>query len=641
MGQHDKPIHYGGDGNIIKSCPTHNSCTSSIKSNKALSIRQQFSCSCIFVLLLEYASQRIISISSRAALHVQCPGALQHAYRCRQHDGQRAAQEISLRDQLARQKALLGSSIHLPDGGRRLAMRIQQLEAELTALATPQRPTHPSQPAQPVGILSTSLHGSTGARHDPRLSSFQDSDRIDLTGARQQSHSAANLASRAPSATDARAPINRPMPPQNASNHTSLSARPMGIMSRLQISEAPATPIIDMTSAPSHAPALPDTVPQQRYPSGMSMVSSDPSREQPGAAASGAIDLTEESPMEQAQAVQRRPRADGPPLAAGLSARAHHKHAGQDDYNRTGPGAFGLNDPGDRLAEQLQEQLSIASRPTLRDQQALRSSDPDPTKDAAVLQRSGASIQPGPSQSISTGIQAKHGMHLPASRSQSASESAASLAQPMASDSHPIPAHACEQAQGLSRRSAQIGASEGEETKLPMHAAHSHAPSLQPRQQPLSSIINQPDVHGSRMGKQALPQKLQQSSHQRLGHNPTSSMASAMQRPAHEEPQIPAQASHPPASMPSLGPGRDLGKQASQQGHRAEAAGHANTARLPSTAPHEEKQIKAARGVAGRAEMEAEVALLKHKLHKYCAILADESKRAQLPDGGLQVRLPS
>ena len=41
----------------------------------------------------------------------------------------------------------------------------------------------------------------------------------------------------------------------------------------------------------------------------------------------------------------------------------------------------------------------------------------------------------------------------------------------------------------------------------------------------------------------------------------------------------------------------------------------------------------------GRAELEAELALLKHKLHKYCAILASEPHRRDLPEGGLRVGL--
>ncbi|KAK9863261.1 hypothetical protein WJX84_010399 [Apatococcus fuscideae] len=71
----------------------------------------------------------------------------------RQAEGGSASQVGHIRAQLDRQRALAAStSLNLPDGGRRLAARIQQLEAELVALTGPAGPST-SLPLEPIDLI--------------------------------------------------------------------------------------------------------------------------------------------------------------------------------------------------------------------------------------------------------------------------------------------------------------------------------------------------------------------------------------------------------------------------------------------------------------------------------------------------------
>ncbi|KAK9817567.1 hypothetical protein WJX74_008330 [Apatococcus lobatus] len=76
---------------------------------------------------------------------------------CARHlEGSAATAEriVQAQAQLARQRALAASSaLNLPDGGRRLALRIQQLEAELASLTSPQPQPLSSAPVAHINVM--------------------------------------------------------------------------------------------------------------------------------------------------------------------------------------------------------------------------------------------------------------------------------------------------------------------------------------------------------------------------------------------------------------------------------------------------------------------------------------------------------
>ena len=150
-------------------------------------------------------------------------------------------------------------------------------------------------------------------------------------------------------------------------------------------------------------------------------------------------------------------------------------------------------------------------------------------------------------------------------------------------------------------------------TDLPIDVTHQtaasqvskDAKSRQQMQRPLSSISNV--LH---QGKQA------------AAKNVSDQPLPVQQKPAASQ-GIPKAAEHQPSAAHAQAPQQSCAGATCAQNQPGR---HASGAAAPQCAQ-----------ASDRAAWEAEVALLKRTLHKYCAILASEPGRRELPDGGLKV----
>ena len=525
-----------------------------------------------------------------------------------------------MRDQLARQRALLSSSINLPDGGRRLATRIQQLEAELAALAAPHHLMPPSHPSvKPIELRPQNLHAPSASQHVFKATASHSADvdtiGIDLTGPHQHGTSKAHRPPSTMSAAHPTAPANHPGASLHATHAVPLPAGFADLAGRPQDLACTATPIIDMTSPQGRNDRLPDTVMQPRQVSRTSALATPVAQQ---AQSVGAIDLTEEGSVDRNQAPQQGHPPDSRLAATVMRDQVGRKHTGQ--------AMLGASASVDGLTEQLQQQLSLSS------QQGLHGAQQPPThhlqdRGAGVgLEQAASLAQPASSQpQMSTGREAGRSRKPLAERTESQSASRASVL-PHAPKDHPPP-HDRAHAPGSPGQQSVDGSHATAHTKQlrdELQEAPIHESPQRHGSQPLCSITN---LQQSLSAKQ-LPQKPQQSSSNMPRHPASSSCPP--EQPAAQA--LPAHGSTGRALSRSSGDQRKSGLQLAQGLHphgssRAEMGlagdGHDNGDR-----GHDE-----------RAGLEAEAALLKHKLLKYCAILSSESKRAQLPDGGLQVML--
>ena len=486
-----------------------------------------------------------------------------------------------IRAQLDRQRALAAStSLNLPDGGRRLAARIQQLEAELVALTGPAGPST-SLPLEP----------------------------IDLIG--------------------------------------------------------PATPIIDMTSAPLPATVLRPLhgIPAVSNP--QPTINLNPASNRPlprRVEAAGATDLTENDSdsVRGVECMHGGQPSCGPEPVTGASMPAVDLTDARDmPSNGLRPVEAASIDG---LTDMLQQQLSITPL----------ASQPDPHHGHRASSEGQAGtrldqLQPcskvAPSLQLYPGVQGREpaGTSGMPSVSRRGTDAALQTGRHPGADSRSQPQHPVHSHRDHPATCQERPGSDGAQSHV---AAGSHSQASRGSQGPLASITNRPKGAQSHVAA---------GSHAQAASGSQGPLASITKRPHRHDKQGAASKllqppPPPPRSMPTGGPrsqstqavpGPPNGAALQPASHSAAhaepavpmAADYAACLQQAATpdllaaaaqimgqgvVPTEQEQLL---GRDAKAQVEAEVALLKHKLQKYCAILASEVCRRDLPDGGLKVRL--
>ena len=434
--------------------------------------------------------------------------------------------------QLARQRSLAASSaLNLPDGGRRLALRIQQLESELASLTAPH--AHPSA-YTPAGSIDP-MHAG----------------RMDLAG--------------------------------------------------------PVTPIIDITAAPLPAtvlhPPRHNAVPQRNMRSKAHCI-----QQQKQHSPSDAIDLTTNTPCPSSSMDPRPTQAAlDPAQAIDLDA------ADSMPESRAKPGQTAdIN----ALTDKLQQQLTIKPAVHLPRSQALHSM-------IDTAHDTGQSSGIAPAFLLHSGPKELTAASVPV-------ESAVAAGRPLTADQQRTGTHAAShdhKHRAARRTSEQPIPSSASQPPQFNQCRHEHTGTFPPdgcatwhgadgpkqAQRPLVSITN------------VMPPGAQ--SKKVAGKEPSN-----LQKPAAPQ-AVPAAPQHA-TSMAHATDGQQSGsggsQAQSQPEHKCDEAANAHQG-------VEAGNHAGTKAAAGRAELEAELALLKQKLHKYCAILASEPHRRELPDGGLRV----